>query len=102
MILLVQRSREPRWATPAAVALALLLTVALTALPIRLAGANPAAAFQRYLVTPLTSTGGILEVLLAATPLLFTGIAVALGEGNRDHFHPRRLLSLRAELVCGF
>ena len=75
---LVLRDREPRWVATAAVGVAVLLTVALTAIPIRLAGANPPAAFQRYLVTPLSSTSGIYEVLLTATPLLFTGIAVAL------------------------
>lgn len=75
---LVLRDREPRWVAPAAVVVAVLLTVAATAVPIRLAGANPAAAFQRYLVTPLSSMAGVYEVLLTATPLLFTGIAVAL------------------------
>jgi general nucleoside transport system permease protein len=74
----VLRGREPRWVAPAAVLVAVLLTVALTAIPIRLAGANPPAAFQRYLLTPLTSSGGIYEVLLTATPLLFTGISVAI------------------------
>ncbi len=75
---LVLREREPRWVAPTAIAVAVLLTLALTAIPIRLAGANPPAAFQRYLVTPLTTSTGIYEVLLTATPLLFTGIAVAL------------------------
>lgn len=75
---LMMREREPRWVAPAAIAVAVVVTVALTAIPIRLAGANPLAAFQRYLVTPLTSTSGLYEVLLTATPLLFTGIAVAI------------------------
>ena len=75
---LVLRAREPRWVAPAAIAIAALVTIALTAVPIRLAGANPPAAFQRYLITPLSSTSGIYEVALTATPLLFTGIAVAI------------------------
>lgn len=75
---LVLRGHEPRWVAPVAVLAAVLATVALTAIPIRLAGANPRAAFERYLVTPLTSAAGISEVLLTATPLLFTGIAVAI------------------------
>ena len=37
-----------------------------------------AAAFERYLITPLTSVAGVHEVLLTATPLLFTGMAVAI------------------------
>ena len=36
------------------------------------------AAFERYLITPLTSVAGVHEVLLTATPLLFTGMAVAI------------------------
>lgn len=74
----VLRGHEPRWVAPVAVLAAVLVTVLLTAIPIRLAGANPPAAFQRYLVTPLSSTSGLYEVLLTATPLLFTGIAVAI------------------------
>ena len=74
----VLRGHEPRWVAPAAVVVAVLITLALTAIPIRLAGANPSAAFQRYLFSPLSSTAGIYEVLLTATPLLFTGIAVAI------------------------
>ena len=75
---LVLRGQQPRWLTPVAVLVAVLATVALTAIPIRLGGANPSAAFERYLVTPLSSTAGLYEVLLTATPLLFTGIAVAI------------------------
>lgn len=75
---LVLRGQQPPWLTPVAVLAAVLATVALTAIPIRLAGANPPAAFERYLITPLTTTAGLYEVLLTATPLLFTGIAVAI------------------------
>jgi simple sugar transport system permease protein len=75
---LVLRGHEPRWVAPVAFVVAVLVTVALSAIPIRLAGANPPAAFERYLVTPLSSTLGIYEVMLTATPLLFTGIAVAI------------------------
>ena len=78
MMRLVLRGSEPRWVAPAALALAVALTLALTGIPIRLAGANPPAAFERYLITPLSSTTGVLEVLLSATPLVFTGLAVAL------------------------
>jgi ABC-type uncharacterized transport system permease subunit len=75
---LVLRGHEPRWVAPLAVLVAALVTLALTAIPIRLAGANPPAAFQRYLISPLSTPSGIYEVLLTATPLLFTGIAVAI------------------------
>jgi general nucleoside transport system permease protein len=75
---LVLRGHEPRWVAPLAILGAVLVTLALTAIPIRLAGANPPAAYQRYLLTPLSSVGGLYEVMLTATPLLFTGIAVAI------------------------
>lgn len=75
---LVLRERNSRWTGPAAIAIAALITALLTAIPIRLAGANPAAAFERYLFVPLSTANGISEVALAATPLLFTGTAVAI------------------------
>jgi ABC-type uncharacterized transport system permease subunit len=75
---LVARGRETRWAAPIAVLVAIGVTAALTAGPIRLAGANPPAAFERYLVQPLSSSYSIQEVLLAATPLMLTGLAVAV------------------------
>ena len=75
---LVRRGHEPAWLPVVAVTVAVLVTVALSAIPIRLAGANPRAAFERYLLVPLSSTLGIYEVMLTATPLLFTGIAVAI------------------------
>lgn len=78
MMRVVLRGSEPRWVAPVAILLAVLATIALTAVPIRIAGANPPAAFERYLLQPLSSTQGIHEVLLSATPLLFTGIAVAI------------------------
>lgn len=75
---LVLRGRQPRWLTPVAMAAAVAFTVVLTAIPIRLAGANPTSAFERYLVRPLTSQTGVFEVMLTATPLVFTGLAVAI------------------------
>lgn len=75
---LVLRGHRPPWLLPALVVAIVLVTYALTAGPIRLAGANPAAAYERYLFGPLSSTGSMFEVLLASTPLLFTGLAVAI------------------------
>lgn len=71
-------AREPRWLAPTAVAVAVVVTLLLTAGPIRLAGANPPAAYIRYTISPLTTPTGIADVLLQATPLLFTGLAVAV------------------------
>lgn len=78
MIRLVLRGREPRWLAAVLVVVAVVVTYLLTAVPIRMAGANPAAAYQRYVLRPLSTPSSFYEVLLAATPLLFTGLAVAL------------------------
>lgn len=75
---LVQRAHEPRWLVPLLLAASVLLVYLVTAGPIRIAGANPLAAYERYVVTPLTSTTAFAEVLLAATPLVWTGLAVAI------------------------
>lgn len=75
---LVQRGREPRWLAPLLVLIAVGVVYVATAAPIRAAGANPVAAYQRYVFTPLTSANSLTEVLLAATPLIFTGLAVAV------------------------
>jgi ABC-type uncharacterized transport system permease subunit len=58
--------------------LAVLITVGFTSALFLLAGANPVAGYWQYLVVPLTTQFGLLEVLVAATPILLTGAAVAL------------------------
>jgi ABC-type uncharacterized transport system permease subunit len=79
------RARLPRpssivspWSTHGLVVLAILLTFLLTAGPILLAGANPIEAYAEFLVVPLTSRFSVLEVVVASTPILLTGTAVAL------------------------
>ena len=79
------RARLPRpatllspWSTPGLIVLAILITFGLTAGPIVLAGANPIEAYAEFLVVPLTSRFSLLEVLVASTPILLTGTAVAL------------------------
>ena len=66
------------WSTPGLVVLAILITFVLTAGPIALAGANPIEAYAEFLIVPLTSRFSALEVLVAATPIMLTGTAVAL------------------------
>jgi simple sugar transport system permease protein len=56
----------------------MLLTFVITAAPIRGAGPSPLTAYRRFLLTPLTSAHGVQEVLLTASPLLLTGLAVAI------------------------
>ena len=79
------RARLPRpssivspWSTPGLVVVAIVLTFVLTAGPILLAGANPFEAYAEFLVVPLTSRFSVLEVIVASTPILLTGTAVAL------------------------
>ena len=81
----VARARMPRpsslispWSTPGLVVLAVLITFLLTAGPILLAGADPIEAYAQFLIVPLTSRFSALEVLVASTPILLTGTAVAL------------------------
>lgn len=66
------------WSTPVLVVAAVLITFAITAGPIILAGANPIEAYAAFVVVPLTSSFTLLEVLVSATPILFTGAAVAI------------------------
>lgn len=57
---------------------AVLITVGFTSALFLLAGADPIAGYWQYLVLPLTTQFGVLEVLVAATPIMLTGAAVAL------------------------
>ena len=66
------------WSTPVLVVAAILITFAITAGPIILAGASPIEAYAEFVVVPLTSQFTLLEVLVSATPILFTGAAVAI------------------------
>jgi ABC-type uncharacterized transport system permease subunit len=66
------------WRLIAFVPLAIVLTALLTSPFILAAGANPIDVYHRYLIVPLSSTFTLLEVLVSATPILFTGAAVAL------------------------
>ena len=72
------RYRLSRWSTPVLVLAAILITFAITAGPILLAGANPIEAYALFVIAPLTSGFTALEVLVTATPILFTGAAVAI------------------------
>lgn len=59
---------------PAAIAVTFVVTVGF----VLAAGANPLDAYETFIIEPLTSRYTGLEVLVAATPLLFTGAAVAI------------------------
>jgi simple sugar transport system permease protein len=53
-------------------------TLGITTLAFLLAGANPIEGYYQFLVAPLTSQFRLLEVLVASTPLLLAGLAVAI------------------------
>ncbi len=65
-------------AAPLLIPLAIAVTFVVTAAFVLVAGADPIQAYYRFLVEPLTSRFTLLEVLVTATPLLFTGAAVAI------------------------
>lgn len=75
---LVLRARPSGVRSVYLILIAVAITYAVSAGLIRWAGANPLAAFQLMLLSPLQSSFGIGEVVLSATPILFTGTAVAL------------------------
>lgn len=77
---LVERGvdQQRRWHALVAIAGAAVVTFVITAGPIRASGANPLSAYNRYLIVPLRSSYSLQEVLLSATPLLLTGLAVAV------------------------
>ena len=58
--------------------LAIVVTLVLTSAAVIGAGANPLAAFQKIFIEPLTNRFDLLEVLVSASPLVFTGTAVAV------------------------
>lgn len=72
------RGAPARWfglfVAPVAIAITFVLTVGF----VLAAGANPFQAYKTFIVEPLTVRYTLLEVFVAATPLLFTGAAVAI------------------------
>ncbi len=73
----VERVQGPAWMRSLIPLFAVVVTFILTSALVLLAGANPFEAFYYFLIAPLSSRVSALEVLVKATPLLFTGIAVA-------------------------
>lgn len=72
----LERSPAPVWARVLIPILAVLVTFIITSIFIILAGANPFEAYYNFIIVPLSSKFSALEVLVKATPLIFTGIAV--------------------------
>ena len=72
----LERSPAPAWATALIPIVAILVTFVITSVFIILADANPFTAYYNFIIVPLSSKFSALEVLVKATPLIFTGIAV--------------------------
>lgn len=77
MSLKLERLPAPVWAQALLPLLAVVLTFGLTSVFVLLAGASPLRAYYHFLVEPLSSRVSLIEMLVKATPLLLTGIAVA-------------------------
>lgn len=72
----IERSPAPLWVRPVIPIVAVLVTFLITSILVVLADANPLAAFYNLIIAPISSQVSALEVLVKATPLIFTGIAV--------------------------
>lgn len=75
---LVRSDSSPWWMTPLIPVLALLGTFIITSGLILWSKANPFLAYYYLLIDPLTSQSMTVEMLVSATPLLFTGVAVTI------------------------
>jgi ABC-type uncharacterized transport system permease subunit len=73
-----QRAEPSRWFALIAAPSAVVVTFVLTMGFVVAAGANPFSAYRTFIIEPLTSRYTLLEVLVSATPLIFTGAAVAI------------------------
>jgi len=72
----LEKSPAPMWSKVLIPVAAVLVTFIVTSILIILAGANPFAAYYNFIIVPLSSKFSALEVLVKATPLIFTGVAV--------------------------
>ncbi len=74
----IERAAAPLWVKTVIPVAAVLVTFLVTSILIILAKANPFAAYYHLLIAPLSSKFSLLEVLVKSTPLILTGIAVAV------------------------
>ena len=72
----VKTNNPPVWVKPAIPILALVVTFILTTGLIFWANANPFETYYHFLIAPLTTRVSALEILVKATPLMLTGVAV--------------------------
>lgn len=73
-----ERGPAPWWLRLLLPLLAIVITFLIASLLIAASGANPLEVFREMLLTPFTRRTSRLEILVRLTPLLLTGIAVAI------------------------
>ena len=74
----LERSPAPLWMRAAIPFIAIAITFVLVSILVIAAGASPFSALVELMITPLTKTTTRWDILVTATPLLLTGIAVTL------------------------
>lgn len=72
----VKTDNPPVWVKPLIPVLSLVVTFILTSGLIIWANANPLETYYYFLIAPLTTKVSALEILVKATPLMLTGVAV--------------------------
>ena len=84
----LERGSAPIWLRGLIPILAIVLTFALVSILIVFAGANPLDAINQLLIIPLTKTTARGDIIVMATPLLLTGVAVAFAFVSDGLFYP--------------
>lgn len=120
----LERSPAPLWVRSLIPLIAVAITFLIVSVLILIAGAHPGEAFYELLINPLTRPTARAEILVKATPLLLTGVAVAFAfaggyynigaegqlyagavaaawAGTQLHEQPA-LVAIPVMLVCGF
>lgn len=72
----VKTDNPPIWVKPLIPVLALIVTFIITSGLVIWANANPFETYYHFLIAPLTTRVSALEILVKATPLMLTGVAV--------------------------
>lgn len=74
----IERVPSPIWVRSLIPFISILITFLLVSVLILSAGASPLQAFYDLLIGPLTKTSARADILMMATPLILTGVAVAV------------------------
>lgn len=75
---IIVKEPAPIWFQPLIPLIAIIVTFAITAIFIVIAGANPFSAYYQFILAPLSNKVSAIEVLVKSTPLILTGAAVTV------------------------